>query len=531
MVIGMSSKTTTRKKRQRKLSRASKIQSLENRQLMAGDIDLFSSGFVDVDGTNESDVIQIRQVNSSRISIAIQDSQGSVRKDDDGNDLFRVFNKSAVNRIRVDALNGNDRIENQTDIRSLIFAGFGDDTVASGKGNDFVDAGSGNDVVYGGEGNDRIAGGFGNDKIFGQNGDDAIFGDSGTDYLYGGNGEDQIHGGSSRDYLYGENGDDELFGGFSNDYLFGGNGDDNLKGGSGSDRLYGQNGNDNLYGESGNDRLYGQNDDDGLFGGSGTDRLYAGTGQDRVLQQEGSADFVYHASSDDAIVWFKDTPQRTVNLRAIGQATYAAGSWTESEVVLVDKALEMAHDATGNTKLLKNYYGGALVFYRQGAWMNTGNGNVGRWVNGWNTPTDGAITMTEQGMSNSTKRMHQTVLHEIGHNFDDAHENNLIGNFRSLSGWTQKGITKRWVWGKGWISIFNDTGLDNKDSWWHAPGKKNFVREYGRTNPFEDFATSFAAYFLEDDYAGSRANGNTLSGPDAAPLKMSYMSTFIASMS
>ena len=56
-------------------------------------------------------------------------------------------------------------------------------------------------------------------------------------FQYGGNGFDQLYGGTGTDYLYGENGNDQLFGRDGNDKLDGGNGVDVLRGGNGSDYL------------------------------------------------------------------------------------------------------------------------------------------------------------------------------------------------------------------------------------------------------------------------------------------------------
>jgi hypothetical protein len=110
------------------------------------------------------------------------------------------------------------------------------------------------------------------------------------------------------------------------------------------------------------------------------------------------------------------------------------------------------------------------------------------------------------------------IFHEIGHNWDSAAENDTIGEFRILSGWRQlpsnRGI---------WSSEVEYVPAEN--NWWYI-STSGFASGQGRDNPFEDFATAFAAYFMDAmgrPYAGSP-------GPNGIPQKLAYMETFVANL-
>ncbi len=107
-----------------------------------------------------------------------------------------------------DILNGGARDdfifggETENDLRDIVYAGDGDDT---------IDAGYGNDLVYGGNGNDTINGGFGADELIGQGGNDVINGAALSDLIFGGSGDDFINGGFGYDRLNGGAGADRFY--------------------------------------------------------------------------------------------------------------------------------------------------------------------------------------------------------------------------------------------------------------------------------------------------------------------------------
>ena len=87
-------------------------------------------------------------------------------------------------RITINAMGGDDFIQqagagaatiyggNGADI---IFGGANDDTIFGGNGNDLINGGEGNDLLHGDAGNDTLNGGFGNDPVIGGSGADEFF--------------------------------------------------------------------------------------------------------------------------------------------------------------------------------------------------------------------------------------------------------------------------------------------------------------------------------------------------------------------
>jgi len=58
----------------------------------------------------------------------------------------------------------------------------------------------------------------------------------------------------------------------------------------------------------------------------------------------------------------------------------------------------------------------------------------------------------------------------------------------------------------------------SKDGNWYYKKSSTFARDYGKTSPKEDFATAFAAYFM--DYADEAYSGNPGSGAISAKLQL-----------
>ena len=192
----------------------------------------------------------------------------------DSNNAQTKVDASAITMIRVLGNDGNDTIVVNTDLRSRIFGGAGDDVLVSGNGDDVIYGGSGNDELSGGGGNDKIRGGSGNDTIFGGSGDDLVLsGGSGFDIIYGGAGNDNVNGDDGNDQLHGEAGIDSVVGGPGDDLVDGGTGDDLLYGNSGQDFLWGRTGADKLRGGDGDDVLYYDFADILVDGGLGNDEF------------------------------------------------------------------------------------------------------------------------------------------------------------------------------------------------------------------------------------------------------------------
>lgn len=301
------------------------------------------------------------------------------------------------------------------------------------------------------------------------------------------------------------NGDDE----FTNNTnkpskVWGEGGNDTLRGGSNTDVLVGGPGNDNLYGRAGNDELWGEAGLDGLFGGRDRDQLHGGSNADRFLLDASSPDEVLDASWRDATIHFRKG-NTTTNPEEASGFRFVRGTWNDADIEVVDQALTRLHHMTGNDNLLERHNGRSFTFIRQGdvtdlngnyMWSYDTDANDRGYVDprtgelaitgtliGGNNDDLGNIRITNDSFRQGDKIAERNVLHEIGHSFDERHENHrftyqfgLIDVFRAESKWRRERL--QWVY-------------DNTT---------DFVRNYGRTNPLEDFATTFAAYVMGSDY-------------------------------
>lgn len=181
------------------------LESLEAREVPT--TARLSGGLLFVNGTQENDVIAIRQINSViRISGVAQ-----------------TYSASRVAGIVVNGLAGDDTVvlynpALQSGVQhitrpSLLLGGDGNDHISAGSGIDAVVGGAGNDRIWGTWGNDLLLGGSGNDEIYAGDGYDRIYGQGGSDTLFGGAANDYLDGGTGSDLLDGEVGADILFGG------------------------------------------------------------------------------------------------------------------------------------------------------------------------------------------------------------------------------------------------------------------------------------------------------------------------------
>lgn len=106
------------------------------------------------------------------------------------------------NRTEIMGGPGNDGVTG-TSGNDLIRTFLGNDTIDGGRGNDEILAGEGEDFVEGGAKNDFIRGGAGDDELYGNEGNDRIFADRGDDFVDGGRGSDFIRGGQGADTILG----------------------------------------------------------------------------------------------------------------------------------------------------------------------------------------------------------------------------------------------------------------------------------------------------------------------------------------
>ena len=435
--------------------------------------------------------------------------------------------------------------------QDVLYGGENNDTLYGSTGNDWLYGDAGQDVLHGGGNNDTLKGGDDDDWLYGEQGvdylygeqhDDILFGGSSTDFLYGGGNNDTLYGGTGADVLYGNAGQDVLHGGENNDTLYGSTGNDTLYGDAGQDVLYGGehidtlkggSGDDLLYGGQGVDYLHGEQHDDIMFGGSGGDFLYGGTGHDQLL---GGADsdwlegnpgndglfggsetdmllgggdmdrYLYevedwmigYSNDTDVKIVFQDTTETTTITYDGTDHVYTAASWSDEDVQVIDEAFAVLQKKQGNNTLLRLSDGSEMTYLRLGA--TTSN------FSGWNS--DGVIKLSDKTFSDGDNWTHQTIYHEVGHNWETTNPD--WDGFKDLSGWTEtdKSADANFV-------------LSTNGDWYHETAA-TFARDYGKTNPKEDFATSFSAYFMDE-------SGETYSGDGATniPDKIDFIDDFL----
>lgn len=309
---------------------------------------------------------------------------------------------------------------------------------------------------------------------------------TGDDFLYGEQDADTLYGDVGNDVLWGGDGDDYLYGWWGKDTLFGDNGNDVLRGEQDDDVLYGWWGNDTLYGGTGNDQLFGEGGNDGLFGGTGWfDVLNGGAGADRFLQFAGE-DSLVDLFSEDARVNF-------VNGDAV---------WTDQQIEQTDAGLAFLHGLTNNTKLLKLSNGQEVTFQRV---LSLGeyaaaNNNSGR------------IRIADSAFDPTGRTPAEAVIHEMGHNWD-TEQGASWGNWLNLSGWRLH------------ASLYAVDGyvLSGDGQWeYRTTDGNSFWRNYGKTNPREDWSTMWEAYY--------RYKMGTLSNAAVTRLqaKLDFIDAFIS---
>ena len=441
-----------------------------------------------------------------------------------------LFSTGSLEGIETVSLYGN------ANDNMIMVQGFkGNVNLHGNSGNDTLVGSSQDDYLYGGAGDDRIFGGLGDDQIVPGDGNDQIHGGGGHDLLVAtvsGNidlndGELQIFDSDQRETdtfdqiegvmitamsdvgirmdaadfshgsvtLIGGSGNDELIGGSQGDQLIGMGGNDLLIGNAGDDVLTGASGNDRLLGGDGADLLAGGSGNDGLYGGLGIDRLSGGEGLDRYLWQSEDVSLGFQDAEDVRIVFTNTTSPTTIFYNG-ESIEYGPANWSDNDVQLVDEALAVLQERTGNNVLLRTARGSGITYERLGATTSS--------YVAWNR---GATQQFADGTFNLGERwVHQVIFHEVGHNWE--RENPNWEDFKAISGWTLEDMSDNPDYQRGRVG-----------NWYHL-ADADFARFYGRSNPVEDFATSFAAYFT--DSIGERSvRANPI------PAKMAFIEDFI----
>jgi hypothetical protein len=286
---------------------------------------------------------------------------------------------------------------------------------------------------------------------------------------------------------------------------YSGNGNAVLIGGAGSNFLVGGPGNDELFAGSGYSILVAGTGQNALGDGPGHSILIGGRGADRFLLTHPANDLILNQTPADARINFVGvtSTEDFGTEKIIGTHP----SWSQSDVQAVDFALGAIEQRVGNTSLLKMPDGSPLTFRRQGV-----DSNPMSLLLGWNT-LDGKITLLDNAFAD-IQWLHRTVYHEVGHNWEDSSDNKLWNTFTGLSGWANGTSPPN-------PKLF--TQAPETDSDWWFKKDTTFVRDYCRTNPWEDWVTSVEAYFSQT-YTHEMEAGTGL-----APAKVNVVNQFLTS--
>ncbi|HRK31866.1 MAG TPA: calcium-binding protein, partial [Tepidisphaeraceae bacterium] len=126
--------------RVRSLSASFAVQLLDQRVLFSAS--LSRTGTLSVAGTEQADVIVI-SLNQTEVDVDVNGASTS-------------FDRSAVDRLNVDAGGGRDRVVNRANLRSTLMGGAGNDTLIGGFRSDVLVGGRGVNVLDGGGGRDIV---------------------------------------------------------------------------------------------------------------------------------------------------------------------------------------------------------------------------------------------------------------------------------------------------------------------------------------------------------------------------------------
>ncbi len=256
----------------------------------------------------------------------------------------------------------------------------------------------------------------------------------------------------------------------------GGAGDDLVYGGSAADLVWGSLGDNYLDARAGHDQLFGGAGLDTLNGGignAGRDIHSGGAGNDRFL----ITDIIYDSTPADVRINSIDFAKNEPIFDHVIVATHS--SWTDEDVHTVDQALAKVEQRTGNNAILKMPDGSALTFRRQGYDQDRSS-----LLLGWNS-LQASSTLLDYAFEDP-RWLHRTIYHDIDHNWENANANKLADTFTNLSGWTYAKTSP----GAGFTQA-----RETDANWWYT-GSSTFSRDYGRSDPWEDWAVSVETFLF-----------------------------------
>jgi Ca2+-binding RTX toxin-like protein len=325
------------KRNRRRSNRALRAELLEDKILLAGDLDIVldtsvipNELYVAGTGSGEGDKFTVEDIdlgvgNDDDVQVKIWINNASPAAGTDP-DLRGTYDTSTLKAMAL--LNG------------AIFTGF---KLHGGAKNDVMDASGmkfqGDVTLWGEDGNDTLTGGKRADAMHGGGGDDLLLdadtldtaltggdrqdellwraGVSGVNFLNadieivnGTAGNDTIDsrggsfqktdGGGRGVTVDAGGGEDKVWGSDNGDTLSGGTGKDTISGEGGNDTINGDAGEDNLSGGAGNDTINGGADKDTISGGDGDDALNGGLAGDTISGDAGK-DTIHGDEGNDVL--------------------------------------------------------------------------------------------------------------------------------------------------------------------------------------------------------------------------------------
>jgi Ca2+-binding RTX toxin-like protein len=210
---GLFGARTTRKQRSPHAPRHLRLEGLERRDALSGNLPAVAfdaaSGVLTITGTQYNDYVTVGFTQDQQTVLVSAKSDG-------GKPMVpppTMPIKGVVKEIRFEGNEGNDTFINYTSIPAVAHGGAGNDTLTGGTANDVLFGDAGDDILNGGAGNDSLYGGDGNDTLHGNAGNDSLKGDAGLDSLFGDAGDDSLYGGFDgfSDLLNGGAGHDHFF--------------------------------------------------------------------------------------------------------------------------------------------------------------------------------------------------------------------------------------------------------------------------------------------------------------------------------
>jgi Ca2+-binding RTX toxin-like protein len=318
------------KRNRRRSNRALRAELLEDKILLAGDLDIvLDTGvspnelYVVGTGSNKPDNFKVEDIDllaapddDVQVSIWLNNQSGTGSPD-----LRDTYDTSTLKAMALlngavftgFKLFGGPGDKNDHDVMDASFMKFqGDVTLYGENGNDTLTGGKRADAMHGGSGNDllldadnldtALTGGDRQDELLWRAGVSGVhFINADVEFVNGTVGNDTIDSrGGNFQKPDGNSRGVEVDAGAGNDRLYGSGNGDTLWGGTGIDTIYGEGGNDKIDGGADDDKYQPSKGHEGLHGGDGNDTIAGGSGGDAIWG-DGGNDVVTGDAGDDTI--------------------------------------------------------------------------------------------------------------------------------------------------------------------------------------------------------------------------------------